>query len=180
MTSPFDLGVVELLDRFGAGTLLPSEAVEACIERIDAVDGRVNAVVTMAVKPAHLDAAESDRRWRDGEARALEGVPYGLKDIIDTAGLRTTGGSILYADRVPTADAGVVTALRAAGAVLVAKLQTYEFAYGGNPHFGPAHNPWNLAHTPGGSSEGPAAALAARELPLTIGTDTGGSIRIPA
>lgn len=180
MTDPTRLDVAQLLDAFAQGELTPSAAVAACLARIDEVDGRVNATLTVVAERSRSEASESDRRWRDGTARALEGVPFGLKDIIDTAGVRTTGGSILLSDRLPARDAAVVGSLRRAGAVLVAKLQTYEFAYGGNPHFGPARNPWNLAHSPGGSSDGPGAALAARELPLAVGSDTGGSIRIPA
>ena len=175
-----DLTVVELLDGYRSGHFTPSEAVAACLERIDACEPTINAVLTAVRERAVAEAAQSTRRWQRGEARALEGIPFGLKDVIDTAGVRTTGGAILLADRVPSADAVAVRRLRDSGAVLIAKLQTFEFAFGANPHFGPAANPWDPSRTPGGSSEGPGAAVAAGEVPLALGTDTGGSIRIPA
>jgi aspartyl-tRNA(Asn)/glutamyl-tRNA(Gln) amidotransferase subunit A len=112
----------------------------------------------------------------------MEGVPYGLKDIIATAGVLTTGGSALYADWVPTKSAVLADRLAAAGGILLAKLQTFEFACGGadSKTFGPVHNPWDLSRTTGGSSSGSGAAVAAGMVPIAIGTDTGGSIRIPA
>jgi len=177
---PTHLEVGELLDRYRTGELAPSEAVSACLHRIANVDTDVGSVITPVVDRALVEAGEADRRWAAGTARPLEGIPFGVKDVIDTAGVRTTYGSPLFETHVPSADAASVAALRAAGAVLIAKLQTYEFAFGGNPHFGPAHNPWDLERTAGGSSEGPGAALAARLLPLSLATDTGGSIRIPA
>jgi aspartyl-tRNA(Asn)/glutamyl-tRNA(Gln) amidotransferase subunit A len=107
-------------------------------------------------------------------------VPIGLKDLIYTEGVRTTGGSSIYSDFVPTYSATVAVRLAEAGAVTLAKLQTIEFAMGSTSHYGPARNPWDTQRTPGGSSNGSGAALAARELPLAVGTDTGGSIRHPA
>ena len=106
-----------------------------------------------------------------------------MKDNIDTAGIRTTAASAVYADRVPTEDAPVVTKLREAGAVFLGKLNMHEFAYGGTSaitHFGPVHNPWNFDYTPGGSSGGSAAAVAARMCMAALGTDTAASIRFPA
>ena len=113
----------------------------------------------------------------------LHGIPIALKDNIDTAGIRTTAASAVYADRVPTEDAPVVTKLREAGAVFLGKLNMHEFAYGGTSaitHFGPVHNPWNFDYTPGGSSGGSAAAVAARMCMAALGTDTAASIRFPA
>ena len=182
MSDLADLTATELLDRYADGSASPVEAVQACVERIGAVDGALNAVLLLLADEALEQAAESARRWRAGTARPLEGVPYGLKDIIATAGTTTTGGSALYREHVPTEDAALAARLREAGGILLAKLHTFEFACGGadNRTFGRCRNPWDLERTTGGSSSGSGAAVAARELPLAIGTDTGGSIRIPA
>jgi aspartyl-tRNA(Asn)/glutamyl-tRNA(Gln) amidotransferase subunit A len=182
MSDLAELTASELLARYADGSASPVEAVQACVERITAVDGTLNAVLLLLADEALRLAADSERRWRDGTARPLEGVPYGLKDIVATAGITTTGGSSLYRDHVPTEDAALATRLREAGGILLAKLHTFEFACGGadNRAFGPCRNPWDLGRTTGGSSSGSGAAVAARELPLAIGTDTGGSIRIPA
>jgi aspartyl-tRNA(Asn)/glutamyl-tRNA(Gln) amidotransferase subunit A len=182
MTELYELDAVELLARFATGEATPLDAVDSCLARIDAVEPEVNAVVTLLADEARAQAAESTRRWRAGTARALEGVPYGLKDIIATKGVRTTGGSLLYQDHVPAQSAALADRLDAAGGILLAKLVTFEFAFGhqiSRPD-GPMRNPWDPARTAGGSSSGSGAALAAREMPLTIGTDTGGSIRLPA
>jgi aspartyl-tRNA(Asn)/glutamyl-tRNA(Gln) amidotransferase subunit A len=133
--------------------------------------------MTLLSDRAMAAAQESTRRWQDGTPRPLEGVPYGLKDIIATAGTRTTGGSPLYESWIPDANATIVDRLEAAGAVLVAKLRTFELAGGADAI---TCNPWDLARQAGGSSSGSGAAVGARELPLAIGTDTGGSIAIPA
>jgi aspartyl-tRNA(Asn)/glutamyl-tRNA(Gln) amidotransferase subunit A len=177
-----DYTATELLGAFASGQASPTEAVEACIARIDLVDPQINAVLTPTFDEALVAAEASDRRWREDSARPLEGVPYGLKDIIATRGLRTTGGSALYDQWIPTADAAVAARLAAAGGILLAKLQTFEFACGGahNKTFGVVGNPWDLGRTTGGSSSGSGAAVAAGLLPVAIGTDTGGSIRIPA
>lgn len=177
-----DAGVGELLELYATGEASPVEAVEACLQRIQLLNPAVNAVLTVNSGPARRAAEESSRRWLQGLARPLEGIPFGLKDVIATAGLATTGGSGIYRSHVPTRDATVAHLLAAAGGVMLAKLQTFSFALGGpgNRDYGPTRNPWDLERTSGGSSSGPAAALAARMLPLAIGTDTGGSIRIPA
>jgi aspartyl-tRNA(Asn)/glutamyl-tRNA(Gln) amidotransferase subunit A len=122
-------------------------------------------------------ASESAKRWIDGTSRPLEGVPFGVKDIIATAGVRTTGGSPIYSDWVPSASATAVDRLQAAGAVFAGKCRTFEFAGGADAI---TCNPWDLARQAGGSSSGSGAAVGARELPLALGTDTGGSIAIPA
>jgi aspartyl-tRNA(Asn)/glutamyl-tRNA(Gln) amidotransferase subunit A len=176
-TNLADCTVSELLDLYSSGDASPVEALDACLGRIERLDPAVNAVLTLLVDRAFEQAAESTRRWRAGEARPLEGVPYGLKDIIATAGIRSSGGSRLYADYIPDESATLAQRLEDAGGVLVAKLQTFEFAAGSNAT---TSNPWNLECWPAGSSSGSAAAVAAHELPLTIGTDTGGSIAIPA
>lgn len=177
MSELADLGVAELLEAFRTRQASPVEATRSCIERIGRLDGRVNAVLTLLPDLALDSARASEARWMRGEARPLEGVPYGLKDIIATAGIRTTGGSALYSSWVPQENATLVDRLNDAGAVLVAKLYTFEFAGGANAT---TCNPWDLERTAAGSSSGSAAAVAARELPLAVGTDTGGSIAIPA
>jgi aspartyl-tRNA(Asn)/glutamyl-tRNA(Gln) amidotransferase subunit A len=177
-----DAGVRALLDLFRAGRASPVDAVRACLHRIDALDPEVNAVTASCADEALAAAARAEERWRRGRVRPLEGIPYGLKDVIDTAGIRTTRGSAIFADRVPDRDAAIVEALRDAGAILLAKLHTFAFALGGPDvaGFGWTRNPRAPERIAGGSSSGPAAALAAGMLPLAIGTDTGGSIRLPA
>jgi aspartyl-tRNA(Asn)/glutamyl-tRNA(Gln) amidotransferase subunit A len=172
-----DLSVAELLEEYRAGTASPVEAVESCLRRCVRLEETIGAVLTLEAERALERAAESTRRWQAGSARQLEGVPYGLKDIIFTAGVRTTGGSEVHADHVPAESATVDERLDGAGAVRLAKLQTYEFACGSTAA---TRNPWDLASWTSGSSSGSAAAVAAREMPLAIGTDTGGSIAIPA
>lgn len=170
----------DLLRLFRARKASPLEALDACVERISKLEPHINSVLTLCVDHARKAATEADRRWARGNSRPLEGIPYGLKDLIASAGIRTTGGSLLYADHVPAEDAEVTRRIDAAGGVLTAKLQTYEFALGRRGPYGITRNPWNLDASPGGSSSGPAAAIAARELPVAVGTDTGGSIRVPA
>ena len=182
MSELADAGVRALLDLFRTGGASPVDAVRACLDRIDALDPEVNAVTTLCADAALAAAERAAKRWRAGEARPLEGIPYGLKDVIDTAGVRTTRGSGIFDDRVPGRDAAVVEAVRSAGAILVAKLHTFAFALGGPDvaGFGWTRNPRAPERIAGGSSSGPAAALAAGMLPLAIATDTGGSIRLPA
>jgi aspartyl-tRNA(Asn)/glutamyl-tRNA(Gln) amidotransferase subunit A len=175
-----DLSAAELVAAYAAGAASPVDAVDACLERIEQLDPRINAISTVLADSARAAARESARRWVSGDARPLEGVPYGAKDLIMTAGVRTAGGSRLYDALVPVADATVVERMAAAGAVLVAKLHTFEFARGDDSVNGPTRNPWHLERTAGASSTGVGAALAARMLPVAIGTDTGGSIRVPA
>ena len=177
MTELADLSVTELLDEFRTRRASPSEALDSCLGRIERLDGRVNAVLTWLVESATTLARESTERWMTGQARVLEGVPYGLKDIIATAGIRTSGGSALYKDNVPAASATLARRLEAAGGVLIAKLYTFEFAAGSNAT---TSNPWDLDRWACGSSSGSGAAVAAREMPLSVGTDTGGSIIGPA
>jgi aspartyl-tRNA(Asn)/glutamyl-tRNA(Gln) amidotransferase subunit A len=162
----------------------PVDLARACLDRIERLNPRLNAFITVTAETAVAEAraAESEvlaGRWRG----PLHGVPIALKDLVDTAGVRTTAGSALFADRVPTEDAFVVTRLKAAGAVFLGKLNMHELAYGGSTvisAFGPVRNPWGLEHTAGGSSAGSAAAVAARLCYGAVGSDTGGSIRQPA
>ncbi|HEV2357009.1 MAG TPA: amidase [bacterium] len=144
----------------------------------------LNAFITVTANAARAQAEEAAREIAAGRYRGpLHGVPVSLKDLIETRGIRTTCGSRILTDHVPAYDATVTARLREAGAVLLGKAALHEFAYGvttNNPHFGPTGNPWALDHIPGGSSGGSGAAVAAGLGYASIGTDTGGSIRIPA
>ena len=173
------LSAAALLKGYGTGAFDPVDAVDACLARIDETDGAVGAIVARDDDAAREQAARSAKRWRDGTARALEGVPVGVKDIIDTAGLCTAAGSPLFAGRVPSADATVVARLREAGAVILAKTTTPEFAFGDESGDG-VRNPSAPGRWAGGSSSGSAAGLAAGLFPVALGSDTGGSIRVPA
>lgn len=165
-------------------TLSPVDLLEATLEQIRRCDPVLNAFVLLTEARARADAERAHREIADGRLRGpLHGAPYGLKDIIDTQGIRTTCHSRLLIDNVPTRDARVATLLHEAGGVLLGKLATHEFATGGPAFdlpFPPARNPWNPACFTGGSSSGSGAAVASGMLPLALGTDTGGSIRLPA
>jgi len=178
------IDATELRARFAAGELSPVEALAQARERIAARERELNAFITLAdADVADAAARAAERAYRSGTARPLEGIPLAVKDLFDTAGLRTTYGSSLFADHVPTGDAAAVRLVRAAGAVIVGKTLTHEFAWGitsDNPHFGPTRNPADPSRVPGGSSGGSGAALAAGMCALALGSDTGGSIRIPA
>jgi len=174
----------ELVKAYSARAATPSETVESVIARHDTVNPQLNAVVTLDRDGARTAATDSTARWRKGAPKsALDGVPITIKDNIHVAGLRTTWGSCLYADHVPTRDETPVTKLRDAGAVILGKTNVPEFTVKGitdNTLFGPTRNPWNPALTPGGSSGGAVAAVAAGIGPLALCTDGGGSIRRPA
>ncbi|MEO6125625.1 MAG: amidase [Ilumatobacteraceae bacterium] len=175
------LDATDLLAGYAAGETSPPAVVRAVLARIDSLDPSIGAIWARDASAALTAAERSAARWRVGRTRLLEGVPIVIKDLLDTADLATTGGSQWLADRRPTADAAVVAAVRAAGAIVIGKSATFELGCGNEDiPFGTVRNPWNLGHTTGGSSAGSAAALAARYVPLAIGTDTGGSIRIPA
>jgi aspartyl-tRNA(Asn)/glutamyl-tRNA(Gln) amidotransferase subunit A len=179
----FDLTIHELHQKLKAKELSSVEATRAMLERIEAVDGRVNAYITVTPEQALIEAEAADRRIAAGEASLLTGIPVGLKDIFITKGIRTTCGSKILSHFVPPYDGTAVARLKEQGAVIVGKLNQDEFAMGSSSessHFGPIRNPWDLECTPGGSSGGSAAAIAARTATATLGTDTGGSIRQPA
>ncbi len=162
----------------------PLELTEACLARIEAVEPRVNAFVTVTAERARAEAREAGDEIAAGRYRGpLHGIPVAVKDLFATKGIRTTAGSRILADWIPGEDATVVRRLREAGAVLLGKLGLHEFAYGissVNPHFGDVHNPWDTTKIPGGSSGGSAVAVVAGEAYAALGSDTGGSIRIPA
>jgi len=167
-----------------AGRVTASALVEASLARIAAHDRRLNSFVLVLADEARRAARAADRARKAGRARGpLHGVPFGLKDIYETADIRTTAHSRLLLDHVPKRDSTVARKLGAAGAILIGKLATHEFATGGPAYdlpFPPARNPWNLDHFTGGSSSGSAAAVAAGLIPLAMGSDTSGSIRGPA
>jgi aspartyl-tRNA(Asn)/glutamyl-tRNA(Gln) amidotransferase subunit A len=162
----------------------PVELTRACLERIAQLNPKLNAFITVtdaeALEAAHKAEAEIARgEWKG----PLHGIPLAVKDLIETSGVKTTAASAVLKDHVPAADAEVIRRLKAAGAILLGKLNLHEFAYGGSGiigHYGPALNPWNTAHVTGGSSSGSAAAVAACLCYGAIGTDTAGSIRLPA
>ncbi len=160
------------------------DLTRACLARIEKLQPLLNAYITVTRDRALAEARMLDGELQRGKWRGpLHGVPIALKDNIDTAGVRTTGASQLFKDRVPTRDAEVARRLKNAGAILLGKLNLHEFAYGGTSavtYFGPVHNPWDPTLTPGGSSGGPGAAVAADLCFASIGTDTAGSVRIPA
>ncbi|NIW24594.1 MAG: amidase [Gammaproteobacteria bacterium] len=167
-----------------AGDLSPVDLVQAYLERIARLDGQLNSFITLTEDDALSRARELEAELARGEWRGpLHGIPIALKDNIDTAGVLTSAGSELFANRIPAEDAEAVTRLEAAGAIVLGKTNMHEFAYGASSavtHYGPVHNPWDLDRVPGGSSGGSAAAVAARLCAGALGTDTGGSIRMPA
>jgi aspartyl-tRNA(Asn)/glutamyl-tRNA(Gln) amidotransferase subunit A len=178
------LTIAEASRQIAAGKLSPVELTEACLARIAAHDGKLDSFVTLTADRARAEARAAETAIKaNGPKSRLHGIPYCLKDIFDTAGIRTTGMSRLMADRVPTEDSVCQQKIAAAGGVLLGKNATWEFAHGGPSWdilFPPARNPWNRDHSPAGSSSGSAAAVAAGFAPATLGSDTGGSIRGPA
>jgi len=174
----------ELTDAYRRGDLTPTTVAEAYLARIDALDGRVGAYLTVVRDQALAAARESELRWRAGAPLGpLDGAPVALKDVLCTRGVRTTCGSKMLESFVPPYDATVVERLRAAGAVILGKTNMDEFAMGSSTEhsaFHPTRNPWDLARVPGGSSGGSAAAVAGGLAAGGLGSDTGGSIRQPA
>ena len=178
------LGLAEAADLIRARKLSPVEYTQALLERTEKLDPRYHAYIKLTPERAMEAARRAEREVTAGTPRGpLHGVPYGLKDIIDVAGLPTTGHSKVLIDNVAAANAVVTERLEAAGGILMGKLATHEFAIGG-PSFDlpwpPAVNPWGGNHFPGGSSSGSGVALAAGLVPAALGTDTGGSVRNPA
>jgi len=178
------LTIAELARAYDQRELSPVEVTRALLDRIAKHDGKLNSFIRVTDDIALALAKTAESELRSGRRRGpMHGIPYGLKDIVETAGIPTTGHSKLRQHYVPKADAEVARRLNAAGGILMGKLATWEFANGG-PSFDlpwpPARNPWDRNRLPGGSSSGPGAAVAAGFVTAAIGTDTGGSIRGPA
>ena len=179
-----DLTATELRTMIGRKDISPVELVESCIERIESIDGRLNAIVTKSYDRARDEARDAEKAVLDGEELGLlHGLPLGIKDLETTAGIRTTSGSKLYADHIPAHDQGVVANMRGAGGIIIGKTNTPEFGAGANTRnlvFGATGNPFDPVKTCGGSSGGSAVALATGMVPLASGSDYGGSLRTPA
>ncbi|MBI1848106.1 MAG: amidase, partial [Candidatus Rokubacteria bacterium] len=173
---------VALAARIRRKEVSPVELTRACLARIERHDQTLRAFITVSAEAALAAAGEAERAVMAGQAKPLLGVPFAVKDQFDTAGLRTTMGSRLFADHVPTGDATVVARLKAAGAVLLGKLNLTEFALGGTLDFpfGQPRNPWDRERDPGGSSSGSGIAAAAALAAVPLGEDTGGPVRSPA
>ena len=179
-----DLDALTLARLIRSKEVSPVAVVDAVLARIQALQPTVNAFITVTADEARDTARRAEAAVMRGDRLGpLHGVPFSVKDLVFTKGVRTTMGSLIFADQVPTEDAVPVRRLREAGAVLVGKTTTPEFGhkpFTDSPLFGVTRNPWSLARTPGGSSGGAAAAVASGQAPLALGTDGGGSIRIPA
>jgi aspartyl-tRNA(Asn)/glutamyl-tRNA(Gln) amidotransferase subunit A len=182
--SPTRLSLSEASELVRSKKISPVELTKACLSRIEQLNPKLNAFITVTADTALAQAREAEADVRGGRWKGpLHGIPIALKDLVDTAGVRTTAASAVFKDRIPAQDAEIVRRLKAAGAVLVGKLNMHEFAYGGSTvisAFGPVRNPWALDTSAGGSSAGSAAAVAAGLCYGAIGSDTGGSIREPA
>jgi aspartyl-tRNA(Asn)/glutamyl-tRNA(Gln) amidotransferase subunit A len=181
---PAELTLREASTAVKTRRISPLELTRACLRRIERLNPSVNAFITVTESEALTQAKQLEVELAQGKWRGpLHGIPIALKDLIDTAGIRTTAASAVFTERIPSRDAEVVRRLKEAGAILLGKLNLHEFAYGGTSdvtHFGPVRNPWNLDFSPGGSSGGSSAAVAARLCYGAVGTDTAASIRMPA
>lgn len=179
-----DICIAEASDLLRRKQISPVEITRSCLNRIEELNPTINAFITIMHDSAVAQAREAENEIRAGNWRGpLHGIPIGLKDLIDTAGVKTTCASALFAERVPTEDAEVVRRLKSAGAVLIGKQNMQEFAYGGtsaSSYFGAVHNPWDNERIAGGSSGGSAAAVVTGMCFGALGTDTGGSVREPA
>ncbi len=162
----------------------PLELTDAYLRRIEVLNPTINAFVTVTAERAREDAKRTTEEFAAGKVRGpLHGIPIAHKDLYETAGIRTTGGSKIHGNHIPHADCTVVRKLHEAGTILLGKLNTHEYAYGvttNNPHYGATRNPWDLQRIPAGSSGGSGAAIAAGLATAATGSDTGGSIRMPA
>ena len=179
-----EIDALTLARRIRNRELSPVEVVDTVLRRIDALQPSVNAFITVTADEAMEAARRAERAVQEGGPLGpLHGVPFSVKDLVFTAGVRTTMGSFIFADQIPAEDAVPVRRLREAGAILIGKTTTPEFGHKpltDSPLFGATRNPWDLSRTAGGSSGGAAAAVASGQAPLALGTDGGGSIRIPA
>jgi aspartyl-tRNA(Asn)/glutamyl-tRNA(Gln) amidotransferase subunit A len=176
--------ILEIAEQVKKRVVSPVELTRDCLQRIERLNSTLNAFITITAESARSQARQAEQDIQHGRWRGpLHGIPLALKDILDTAGVRTTAASALFKERIPAEDAEVVRRLKDAGAVLLGKQNLHEFAYGGSSmvsYYGEVHNPWNPAYIAGGSSGGSAAAVAAGLCYGAIGTDTAGSIREPA
>lgn len=178
-----DLTLSEASDLLRQGQVSPVELTKACLERIDQFDSRLHSFITLTPISALQQAHQAEIELSKGKAGALRGIPCALKDLFETAGVRTTAGSKFFATYVPEKDCAAMEQIKSAGAVMLGKLNLHEIALGvtnENPHYGTCPNPWDKNHISGGSSGGAAVALAAGMCFGALGTDTGGSIRIPS
>ena len=184
MTELAWLSASEASRALAAKRISPVELLNALLARIEALDPKLNAFIRLDAEAAMRAARDAEADIMAGRVRGpLHGIPVGIKDIIDVAGLPTTCHSQILVDNIAKTDAVVIQKLRQAGAIIIGKLSTHEFAIGGPSFdlpFPPARNPWNRDHHPGGSSSGSGAGVAAGLFPLALGTDTGGSVRNPA
>ena len=176
--------IESLSRRIRAREISPTELTHDCLDRIAKLNPQLNAFITVLAEPALEQARRAEQEIFRGKYRGpLHGIPIGLKDILDTAGVRTTAASALFKDRIPAEDAEVVRRLRANGAIILGKQNLHEFAYGGSSlisFYGEIHNPWDTARVAGGSSGGSAASVASGMGLAAVGTDTAGSVRLPA
>jgi aspartyl-tRNA(Asn)/glutamyl-tRNA(Gln) amidotransferase subunit A len=182
MSDTLFLSIAELGQAYRARKLSPVDVTRQCLERISARDGKLNSFITVLETESVAQAALAERELASGRDRGpLQGVPVAIKDLADMAGVPTTNSSKAGSPRMPAADAPLVARLRQAGAVILGKTNLLEYAYGAvHPDFGQTNNPWDYKRTSGGSSGGSAAAVATGMCYAALGTDTGGSIRIPA
>ena len=180
---PF-LSIAEATELIATKELSPVEVIEAHLERVERTDGRLNSFITLLRDESIAAAKRAEQAVMSGAVLGpLHGIPIGLKDLYDVKGVPTTVGSKILRDFVPQTDAGVTERFNEAGAIILGKLQMHEFALGGtsvNPHDGPAHNPWDTERVTGGSSGGSGSAVASGQCMGALGSDTGGSIRIPS
>ena len=178
------LGITKIADLILTRQLSPVELVQSYLERIEVLNPTFNVYLTVMAEEALTAAKTAEQAVQTGNPLgSLDGVPIALKDNYDVVGVRMTAGSTFLRDNIASTDAAVVTRLRQAGAIILGKLNMHEWAIGGttrNPHYGPCRNPWDSSRIPGGSSGGSGAAVAADMALATLGTDTGGSVRIPA
>ena len=178
MAHPYELSLTQASEAIRATQLSPVELLDSCLARAQALEPRLTAWALLTPEMAMAAAREAEREIaQTGPKSPLHGIPYGAKDIFDTAGIRTAAGSKIWANRVPDVDSAPVAIVQRAGAVLMGKAHTTEFA-AGDP--APSKNPWNAAHTPGGSSTGSGVAVASRMVPWAFGSQTVGSVLRPA
>lgn len=180
----YELTADELLKNYRSRKLSPVEVVKELFQFIEEKNPQINAFVTLDKEGAIAQAEEAEQRYKEGtQLLPLDGVPVAIKDLVNTEGIRTTYGCLVYKDHIADRDATVVKRLKDAGAIIMGKTNTPEFGFKGvteNPLFGATRNPWNIDYQTGGSSGGSAAAIASGFIPLAQGGDGGGSIRIPA